>query len=754
MAITTEKFKFAVDSSLLSELGEKLVTTVHVALAELVKNAYDADATTVTVQILPEASGAPRVIITDDGTGMTPEDVRRYWMKIGTTNKADHPTSADYGRLKTGSKGIGRFACRRLGLHLALTTTAKKSASQSAIYETTSVDFHWNDFAPGKGVDAVPCVGKISSSKAGQTGTRLEIWGGGENEWQARGFKYLQRQLAALASNRGTRRTGYQPDPGFNVVLEAPELSETPIDLRDTIIDATWGTLTAKVERDGRATLALTARGLRGTKKHTSSARFPGIAGASLRVGILPRSKDDARDKEILAQYVLTEVMEDWGGIQVRFNGFRMFPYGDAGDDWLQIDADRARRLTKPEGELFTFAKSLNRINPARAMLNMLSRKNYLGQVDVTSKMKGLRPRIDRQGFVENDEFEQLRGFVRLAVDWANIYREHYIRLRDEADTEKARQAIRPVLNLEGPKEQIVPKAATFLRKEIKRIVQRLPESQRKDTEQNLVGTVRAIESVSAESHKQLQHLRLIASASTLTLLFAHEVRTVIGTLGAASMRLDQLTKKVPGYAPELKTLGDQLRETKGRFDNLVSMTGIVGAFRSSDTLVEVHLKSAIERAVQCFQLVIDNYEITVDDSNVATSLTVGPMIEGELYTVLLNILSNAIKSVIAGGNTERTIQISTQRRADRTIVQISDTGLGLDEDHFEEVFTPFVADPASTLYDKLEERANPEDASLFGTGSGLGLAIARDIARSRRGEIRFTTPEFPWSATVEVEFP
>ena len=39
-----ETFQFAVDSALLGELGEKLVSTVHVALAELVKNAYDADA--------------------------------------------------------------------------------------------------------------------------------------------------------------------------------------------------------------------------------------------------------------------------------------------------------------------------------------------------------------------------------------------------------------------------------------------------------------------------------------------------------------------------------------------------------------------------------------------------------------------------------------------------------------------------------------------------------------------------------------
>ena len=238
-----------------------------------------------------------------------------------------------------------------------------------------------------------------------------------------------------------------------------------------------------------------------------------------MRIGILPTKKDEARKPELLASYVLSELVEEWGGIHVRFNGFRVFPYGDSRDDWLQIDSDRGRRLGKPEGELFNFASSLDRVDAGRALLNMLGMRNYLGQVELTSQISGLIPRIDRQGFIENDVFDEVRRFARFAVDWANIYRDHYIRLREIQEADQARNAIRPVLNLEGPKEQIVPKAATFLRREIKRIVQRLPEKQQKETEDNLVRTIRAMETASTESYKQLQHLRLVASASTLTLL-------------------------------------------------------------------------------------------------------------------------------------------------------------------------------------------------------------------------------------------
>jgi len=189
-------FKFAVDSALLSELGEKLVSTVHVALTELIKNAYDADATNVDVSIIPELVGAPRIVVVDNGIGMAVDDVRRFWMKIGTANKIDAPVSKRFGRLKTGSKGIGRFACRRLGANLDLTTCAKikdnKTGRQS--YQTTRINFRWDKFEPGIDVEDVKSSGTIEISSKGKTGTRLEIWGGVQDEWQVRGFNYLQRR--------------------------------------------------------------------------------------------------------------------------------------------------------------------------------------------------------------------------------------------------------------------------------------------------------------------------------------------------------------------------------------------------------------------------------------------------------------------------------------------------------------------------------------------------------------------------------
>src|SRR6218665_422728 len=120
--ISDQSFSFSVDSALLRELGEKLVATVHVAVSELIKNAYDADADLVKVFISPGERGGPSIVIEDNGTGMTPDEVTNFWMRIGTTHKEDHPTSSRYGRSRTGRKGVGRFPFPPLSSNLVLDT--------------------------------------------------------------------------------------------------------------------------------------------------------------------------------------------------------------------------------------------------------------------------------------------------------------------------------------------------------------------------------------------------------------------------------------------------------------------------------------------------------------------------------------------------------------------------------------------------------------------------------------------------------
>lgn len=107
-----KNLEFSVDSQLLGEIGERLVRKNYIALSELVKNAYDADATRILVRFInakksKDKSETSEIHLIDDGHGMTFQQVREYWMRIATTYKVREPISHLFGRRKSSIMGSG-----------------------------------------------------------------------------------------------------------------------------------------------------------------------------------------------------------------------------------------------------------------------------------------------------------------------------------------------------------------------------------------------------------------------------------------------------------------------------------------------------------------------------------------------------------------------------------------------------------------------------------------------------------------------
>ena len=93
-----EKVKFTVDSALLRELGERLVGKPHIALAELVKNSYDADATKVEIRFKADS-----IEVVDNGHGMSFTEFEKFWMRVGSQHKQKQRFSREFNRPFTGS---------------------------------------------------------------------------------------------------------------------------------------------------------------------------------------------------------------------------------------------------------------------------------------------------------------------------------------------------------------------------------------------------------------------------------------------------------------------------------------------------------------------------------------------------------------------------------------------------------------------------------------------------------------------------
>ena len=160
---------FQTQGRLLQELGERLVAKADVALLELIKNAYDADATVCNVKY-----DGQRVEIIDDGQGMTEREFLDNWMQIATPDKQRAIKSRHYKRTVTGSKGIGRFAVRFLGRHLRLVTVANSNTGSNKTL--LSVDFNWEKIDAADRLHTFEIPYEVRAALSHQkTGTRLII---------------------------------------------------------------------------------------------------------------------------------------------------------------------------------------------------------------------------------------------------------------------------------------------------------------------------------------------------------------------------------------------------------------------------------------------------------------------------------------------------------------------------------------------------------------------------------------------------
>ena len=741
---------FTVDSALLSELGEKLVETAHIALVELVKNAYDADATLVTVKIVPHRRHGPEVQVVDNGSGMTFRDVENYWMRIATTHKQVQDVSPRYGRPRTGSKGIGRFSCRRLGTQLKLLTTA---ALDDGYFEQTEVVFDWSRFKPGKEITTIKCEGSRERLKDANPGTTLIISGSPIDEWSKRGYDFLKRQLAVLAANRGRKRAGFEEDPGFNVSLEAPDFNEKISNLREQLLSAGWGDLKVRVNSGGEVACALDALKV-GKKTITYPKKLPGLASVSATIGIMPVVPGEMRNREVISKGSLSEILDDWGGVYVRYKGFRVYPYGEPGNDWLNIERDRAIRRTGLSEILQPFAAKLRGVNPQRALLSLLSSKSYIGDVEIGERARGFEMKASREGFVGEAGIGALQEIIRLGIDWSTIYREYARGLTAKDEARDAREELASQLRHRVEPKEVVATAIRVVESEVRNLATQLPTTERQQVLRSLRTATQAIAKHEASGREELRHLQLVASTSTLVLIFSHEVKSLLSWLEQVSISIDRVRRSVSETeARKLAGIRDEFGATKKRFLELLAMTSLISVNSRRSEPARLTLRTRLERAARCFELIKNNYGIDIDIKHVPPALQVGPMLEAELFAVLLNVFSNAIKSVIAGGG-QKKIMVAAERRHSQVVLNVRDSGIGLAEDSYEEVFAPFVADPDNRLYRGLDAKLNPEDQYIVGMGSGLGLSIAREILSFRGGTIRFVTPPPGWKADIEIVMP
>jgi len=327
---------FKVDAALLRELGERLVGKPHVALAELIKNAYDADAKLVELTIRPD-----RIVVADNGHGMNLNAFRDYWMRIGSPHKEKQRTSPG-GRSLTGQKGIGRLAVQFLGRQLKLITkTAKETTAlvtgvnwDKAVREKelTSVELTFDQVAPP---ERFP-----HDSNQGTILTITEL----SQEWTAEELRDLALEIWSL-------------QPPFETSDESTEfrtvIADAPSDLRKTFTLYTqafrtlWhariaGKLIPPRKPGGEARCEITVRfDDNTTAKYVHEITSCPVENLAFDIAVYSLT---GRQPHGISVGDLRAYLQRFGGVGIFDTGFRL-PYYGVDTDWLRVQLDHSRRI-------------------------------------------------------------------------------------------------------------------------------------------------------------------------------------------------------------------------------------------------------------------------------------------------------------------------------------------------------------------------------------------------------------------------
>jgi signal transduction histidine kinase len=343
------KDKFRVSSALKTIIGRELITDDFVAVFELVKNAFDAHARNVEILFEGLRTDSPKLVIKDDGKGMTEDDVDGKWLFVAYSAKTDGTEDSPEGKPKdyrdkissertfAGAKGIGRFSCDRLGRYLNLYTRAKSSGP----YQHLKID--WQDFEEDSSKEFVNVAMERRSPTTIpyqlDSGTILEISGLREN-WDRDRLKQLRDSLRKLINpnqENDVRR--------FHVELVVPEEAnedKTEEEKRDRVngqiknfLFEELGLKTTEIhcDVDSKAETITTTLTDRGTLIYHLVERSPYDHLRAVRIHLFALN----RSAKMHFKKIMGVDNVSYGSVFLYKNGFRIPPIGDEDDDTLGI---------------------------------------------------------------------------------------------------------------------------------------------------------------------------------------------------------------------------------------------------------------------------------------------------------------------------------------------------------------------------------------------------------------------------------
>jgi len=722
-------------------IGRDLIKDKYAAIVELVKNAYDADSQTCKISLLPFKKEIKlndeviikrgiKIIIKDEGHGMTFETVTDKWMVPSTDDKLGRKVSPGK-RTMQGKKGIGRYSASMLGDDMVLQTIDTNG-------ELTTLYLIWEDFQKAKYLENVDVlIENFSTNKS--SGTEIIIVGDELhlNDWNEKEIQNLKSELKKLIPPVDTLEHNIDADTdNFKIQLEIGDFenlnyANTTEDIEPyPLFELFDYRITGSVNYQGTANLKFFNNRtndpnpeiieefiipLNSNPKSKGLEAYCGELKVDFRVydrdpdsidNLISRGLKDPVTNKYVGRREARLILDAFNGIGVYRNGFRIRPLGDSGYDWLELDKQRVQEPSKKIGV-----------------------DQVIGFIHVESEEKsGLEEKSARDGLRDNSQYLGLQEICKQVLSQLESRRFGY---RLKVGLGRSQRGIDEKIN----------NLYSF--------------NDLKD------GINKHLDAIGIEEKKRIQINKLITDKEQKNNKIADELKQIIAlyqgqaTVGKILNVIRHEASKPLGYfkqvIPFINELNEELKEefNQETLDTITKRLEVINEqvnifinlFEKLDPLSakkrvakkDFNLKDSILKIKDVFlnELNINNisFDIECDDKITAYGW------EEDFYIVFTNLIDNSIYWLKTINSNQRNITINVYPDENNLNIDYNDNGPGIEKHLIEN-----------------ELIFEPEFSNKSGGGSGLGLAIAGEAIERNDGKIKAIYSES--GAYFKVEIP
>lgn len=695
MGVSQETFKAHIrfSTQIIRRLGEELNPSIDQSVLELVKNSYDADARSCVVELDSVTELGGSIKIQDNGHGMDGDKIINGWLVLGESSKSSTHRTA-LGRIPAGSKGLGRLAALRLGTKAKLTSNPDikiyPKEKKGVRYE---LEIDWNKYDYAKLVDDVDLpVNKHSNNSPSLTpGTTITI--------KNLRSKIGEREIKRIARGLILLSDPFDDDPNaFRPTLKSDDFKEMEKLVARRYFDDADYHLVASIDKKGVAHASI--------KDYKGNVLFKGDH-SELAKKRKHKTYDCPPVTFDLWAFLLNEVtfqtrttslnevrtwLGEFGGVHLYENGLRVNPYGNPGNDWLDMNLARVR---SPEERPST--------------------NTSIGIVRVKDSGGLLSQKTDRSGFIENEVFHEIRSFCQDALEW--------MAKRRLEVAERKRRAER----------QRTADESTDTKEAVEKAINLLPVAKRSKLKKAFEKFEKAKEEEIKSLKSEIQLYRTLSTAGITAATFSHESRG--NSIKSITLSIKAIDKRAQEHLS--KKYEELFEKPIQRIIKSTESLAVLGNAtlnllqHEKRRPAKVNIHKVIAGALDIFQPFFEGRDIIV-----TTELFDGnPFVrasEAAIESIITNLLNNSI--VALEDTRKRQIYIKTIVEENILLLTVSDNGPGIIGINVKDIWLP-------------GHTTNPN-------GTGLGLTIVRDAVYDLGGKVSANAKGEFGGADVMVEIP